>query len=105
MPRIDVAPPAPSSARSGLKVLNVWTNRPGRHKPRLYLRCMELGREPRLERLEVAWWFHAPSGRTTCGFYQTDVGIEVRVGYSAEDLFYSRRTSSMETRTTSGRRA
>lgn len=48
--------------------------------------------EPRLELLETLWQFVAPSKRVlACGLYATDVGIEVRVGYSEDDLLYSKR--------------
>jgi hypothetical protein len=48
--------------------------------------------EPRLELLETCWQFVGPSKRTlTCGIYGTDAGLEVRVGYGADDLLYSQR--------------
>jgi len=46
---------------------------------------------PRLDLLETAWQLRAPSGRIlTCGVYETDVGLEIRVGYG-DDLLYSQR--------------
>lgn len=47
---------------------------------------------PRLDLLERCWTLHGPSGRPiVCGLYQTDVGLEVRVGYSDEELVRSER--------------
>ena len=43
--------------------------------------------EPRVELLEVSWRFLGPSRRTLeCGLYAVETGLELRVGYSAEDL-------------------
>jgi hypothetical protein len=53
--------------------------------------------EPRLELLETCWRMRAPSGRIlSCGVYQTAIGLEVRVGYSEEDLLYSKRAIDRE---------
>lgn len=48
--------------------------------------------EPLLELLETCWQFLGPSKRVlTCGIYAIGApGLEVRVGYSAEDLLYSK---------------
>lgn len=55
--------------------------------------------EPRLELLETVWRMRAPSGRVlSCGLYQTDVGLEVRVGYSELDLLYSKRVTAEDAR-------
>ena len=42
---------------------------------------------PRVELLEVSWRFVGPSQRVLeCGLYAVETGLEVRVGYSAEDI-------------------
>jgi hypothetical protein len=46
--------------------------------------------EPRLDLLEVCWRVVGPSENVIeCGIYRTDVGLEVRVGYSVEHLIRS----------------
>jgi hypothetical protein len=53
--------------------------------------------EPRRDLVETAWRFTAPSGRTlSCSIFRTDVGLEIRVGYSEEDLLYSKRAVDNE---------
>jgi hypothetical protein len=47
-------------------------------------------REPLLELIELRWRMKGPARRILeCGIYRTDAGLEVRVGYSAEDLLRS----------------
>ena len=54
--------------------------------------------EPRLALLETSWRLRAPSGRIlTRGMYQTDVDLEVRVGYAEVDLLYSKRVIEIGT--------
>jgi hypothetical protein len=54
-------------------------------------------REPRLELLETCWKLRTPKGRLlTCGIYRTDVpGLEVRAGFSDEDLIRSDRSAEI----------
>lgn len=53
-------------------------------------------RPPRLELLEPCWRFRGPTRRVvSCGIYTTDVGLEVRAGYSAEDLLRSERAHDL----------
>ena len=51
--------------------------------------------------LATSWRFSAPSGRIlSCGIYDTydmDARVEVRVGYSRDDVLYSRRTIELGT--------
>jgi hypothetical protein len=56
--------------------------------------------EPQLGFIEEAWRlrsFQDPSRVLTCGIYQTLTGVEVRVGYSKDDLVRSQLTSSLDT--------
>lgn len=49
-------------------------------------------REPRLELVETVWQMRSQQKATRileCGVYRTDVGLEVRCGYGADDLLYS----------------
>ena len=47
-------------------------------------------REPRLDLREVCWRVVGPSQKVIeCGIYRTDAGLEVRVGYSVNDLMRS----------------
>lgn len=47
-------------------------------------------REPRLDRVEVCWRLVGPSRKVIeCGIYRTDAGLEVRCGYSDDDLVRS----------------
>jgi hypothetical protein len=50
--------------------------------------------KPLLKQLEIYWRMRAPSGRVvTCGIYRTDgPGVEVRAGFSEDDLLRSQRT-------------
>ena len=42
---------------------------------------------PRVELLERCWRFVGPGPRVLeCGLYAVETGLEVRVGYSAEDV-------------------
>jgi hypothetical protein len=52
---------------------------------------------PALDLLETSWRVKAPSGRIiTCGIYRTDApGLEVRVGFSEDDLLRSQRTADV----------
>jgi hypothetical protein len=53
--------------------------------------------EPLLHRLETCWRLRAPSGRViTCGIYRTEgPGLEVRAGFSDDDLLRSQRTAEI----------
>jgi hypothetical protein len=56
--------------------------------------------EPQLGFMEEAWRLRStqdPSRVLTCGIYQTLAGVEVRVGYSKDDLVRSQLTSSLDT--------
>jgi len=56
--------------------------------------------EPQLSFVEEAWRLRSnqdPSRVLTCGIYQTLAGVEVRVGYSKDDLVRSQLTSSLDT--------
>ena len=45
---------------------------------------------PQLDLLRLFWRMQAPSGKTLgCGLYRTAAGLEVRCGYSDEDLIRS----------------
>ena len=46
--------------------------------------------EARLDLIEVCWRVVGPSEKVIeCGIYQTDVGLDVRVGYTIEHLIRS----------------
>ena len=64
-----------------------WDNVRG-EKPRQRLAL------PALDLLETSWRVKAPSGGLiTCGVYRTDApGLEVRAGFSGDDLLRSQRT-------------
>jgi hypothetical protein len=50
-------------------------------------------RVPRLDLIELSWRATGPSGNViTCGLYTVDTGIEIRCGYSAENLVRSQLT-------------
>jgi hypothetical protein len=53
--------------------------------------------EPLLHLLETCWRMRAPSGRViTCGIYRTEgPGLEVRAGFSEDDLLRSQRTAEI----------
>ena len=54
--------------------------------------------ESRLELLEVCWRFVGVSQRVvTCGIYGVQTGVEVRVGYSAEDILRTQLTPDIVT--------
>ncbi|HVJ24244.1 MAG TPA: hypothetical protein VM756_09955 [Burkholderiales bacterium] len=68
--------------------MDQWDERMTRHPDRI----------PTLELLETCWQFTAPSKRIlSCAVYQTDIGLEVRVGYSEDDLLFSVRMPDLET--------
>ena len=49
-------------------------------------------REPRIELVEPSWRMrrlHKATCILECGVYQTDIGLEVRAGYSHEELLRS----------------
>jgi hypothetical protein len=54
---------------------------------------------PRLELLETCWQMRTPSGRViSCGIYLTEgPGLEVRAGFSEDDLLRSQRTAEIGT--------
>jgi hypothetical protein len=55
-------------------------------------------RPPRVELLEVCWQFVGPSQRTIeCGIYEVATGLEVRAGYSAEDIVRTQLTPDIDT--------
>jgi hypothetical protein len=54
-------------------------------------------REPRLDLIEVCWRVVGPSANVIeCGIYRTDVGLEVRAGYSLDNLLRSEFTTDIE---------
>jgi hypothetical protein len=67
--------------------VTTWEERFRKREPRI----------PQLTLLETCWRLRGPSGRIlTCGVYRTDApGLEVRVGYSEEDLLRSQRTADI----------
>jgi hypothetical protein len=61
--------------------------------------------EPRLELLEMCWRVVGSSQRVIeCGIYRTDIGLDVRVGYSIEDLLRSQFATRSPPRARSRRR-
>ena len=58
---------------------------------------MEFARlQPYAPRIETCWAVVGPSHRPLfCGIYRTDVGLEVRVGYSDRARLYSCRAAEM----------
>jgi hypothetical protein len=53
--------------------------------------------EARLDLLETAWRLRTPRGRIlTCAIYRTDTpGVEVRAGFSEDDLIRSQRSAEI----------
>jgi hypothetical protein len=49
--------------------------------------------EPRLDLVETCWQFKGPNSQRviSCGVYRTDAGLEVRVGYSSDDIVRTER--------------
>ena len=53
---------------------------------------------PRVELLEVCWRFVGPSQRVLeCGVYTVATGLEVRAGYSADDIVRTQLTPDIDT--------
>ena len=53
---------------------------------------------PQLDLLRLYWRMVGPSGRPlSCGLYRTTEGLELRCGYSGDDLLRSQLTPDIET--------
>ena len=56
-------------------------------------------REPRLELVELSWRMQSLQKATRileCGIYNTETGLEVRVGYSPEDILHTQWCATIE---------
>lgn len=57
-----------------------------------------LKRQPQMERIETCWQMVGPSGKVlACAVYRVEAGLEVRCGYSEEDLLRSQRAADIGT--------
>jgi hypothetical protein len=53
---------------------------------------------PRLDLVESCWSFQSPSSQRviSCGIYRTDAGLELRAGYSIDDVVRTDRATSVD---------
>jgi hypothetical protein len=53
---------------------------------------------PQLELVEACWQLHSPATNrlVTCAVYQTDVGLELRAGFSEDDVLRTERIMSRQ---------
>lgn len=54
--------------------------------------------EPRLDLIESCWTFKSPTSQRVIsyGIYQTDAGLEIRAGYSDDDILRTERVPAIE---------